>query len=292
MKSEIDLVYILGNGSKWYDNEIRFSLRSAERYFKYRHIFVIGEKPSWMQGVIYIKAEDSERNKLMNARNKYLVACNDERVSEDFVLMNDDFFFLREVETIENYSRGTLQEMIEKHPTKGGYYYESLQKTRDRLKQIGIENPIDFEVHAPIIFNKKKLIEIIKFVGEEPYSLRSCYGNITGMEPKKVMDYKAASMAEFSYQTKDEREFLSTSDGLVHHDEFKMWIERKFKNPSKFENDEKINFNNITEIKSRYFATKTFKIKDKTYNPGEIIDNRTMEELRAIETMREYWTFK
>ncbi len=51
---KIDLVYILGKGSKWSDNEIRFSLRSIEKYFDYRKIFIIGEKPeSLLESRIY-----------------------------------------------------------------------------------------------------------------------------------------------------------------------------------------------------------------------------------------------
>ena len=39
--SKIDVVYVLGTGSKWHNNEIRFSLRALEKNLRdYRHIYV------------------------------------------------------------------------------------------------------------------------------------------------------------------------------------------------------------------------------------------------------------
>jgi len=291
---KIDLVYILGKGSRWSDNEIRYSLRSVEKYFKCGNVFVIGERPEWMTGVIHIKAEDKNSNKLLNALEKYRIACTDKRISRKFILMNDDFFFLREVDKIENYSRGTIQKMIEKHPTQNGYYFKSLVDTKNKLFGLGFEDPIDFEIHAPMIFDKEDLMTVMGVIGtDKAYSLRSCYGNMMHLEPKKVIDYKAANLAEFAFQLARDREFLSTNDGMVAESEFRFWIERKYRNISKFEMDEGKG-SGILPGRSmalmEYHAVQVFSYNNKKFNPGDIIDKQTMASLKDEPRMRNLWT--
>ena len=300
MENNIDIVYILGDGSRWNNNEIRYSLRSLEKNFEHRKVFIIGEKPEWITNVIHIPIIDGKSNengiKLLNAKRKYLTAATDMRISKDFVLMNDDFFFLEKMENISNYSRGTLSEMIKRHPTKGGYYYRSLMDTRHRLSTMGIEEPIDFEVHAPIIFNKEKLSEVIGMIGQDKtYSFRSCYGNLMRLESETIMDFKAANLLEFTIQTRKDREFLSINDALVACKEFREWIQIKFPKPSKYELD----LGNGTKVAPgrpmgalKYIATKGFTYGQRTFSQGSIIDGNTMTQIKNTPKMRDMWELK
>lgn len=293
---KIDLVYILGQGSHWHNNEIRYSLRSVEKYFKYRKIFVIGEKPEWLTGVTHIPETDTNDNKLMNARAKYLIAANDSRISKDFILMNDDFFFLKEIKTIPYYSRGTIDEMIKRHPTKRGYYYSSLVDTKNKLSAMGIEKVKDYEVHCPIILNKEKLITAASMAGNtKPYLLRTIYGNLNNEKAKKVMDFKASNLAEFAHQTIKERELLSINDALVAAEEFRVWLYRKFINKSSFELDD----GNGSKIlpgrcmaSLKHYAIKPFDYGKKYYNPGDIIQKKEMDEIKNIPKLKEMWRLK
>jgi hypothetical protein len=300
MENEMDVVYILGDGSRWYNNEIRYSLRSLQANFKYRNVYIIGECPSWIHGVIHIPVKDSKSNaegvKLYNARHKYSTACNEPGISENFVLMNDDFFFLKEVEEIKNYSRGKLGDMMEKHPTKNGYYYKSLADTRNRIRRFGVKDPIDFEVHAPIIFNKEKLAQTIDKIGNDrAYSFRSCYGNMWKIEPEMVMDFKAASLPEFIYQTNKDREFLSTNDSLVSIQEFRLWIQRKFPKPSKYEKDLGKGSGELPGRpmgEQKYYATRRFTYNRKTFSDGDLVDHETIQLLKRVPEMRGVWILK
>lgn len=236
--NEIDIVYILGTGSSWQDREIRYSLRSVEKYVANPRIFIIGQCPRWLTGINHIEAEDTDKNKIINARNKYLRAASCPDISDNFILMNDDFFILKEITEWPYYSRGTFHKMIRRHPTKGGYYFKSLRDTKNRLIELGIKEPVDFEVHCPMMFEKKMLLNVMENVGiNNAYSLRSCYGNLVEITYDEVMDFKANNLAEFAHQVKMDREFLSISDGLVMHKEFTDWIQRKFPKPSKWEAD-------------------------------------------------------
>ena len=143
-QEKLDLVYILGDGSDWDNNEIRYSLRSAEQNFAHRKVFIVGECPSWLQNVIYIRFPDSHQIKTANGVAKVLRAARDQRLSERFVLMNDDFFFLKKQRAVPYYYRGKTSEFIDKHKTKGGYYYQTLQNTEQFLIKKEIKNPKDY----------------------------------------------------------------------------------------------------------------------------------------------------
>ena len=67
MQKQIDVVYVLGTGSNWDNNEIRFSLRSLAKNLKgMGRVFVVGERPAFLQNVIHIPAKD-EFNPNVNA---------------------------------------------------------------------------------------------------------------------------------------------------------------------------------------------------------------------------------
>ncbi len=293
----IDLVYILGTGSRWHDNEIRYSIRSVEKYLpEHGKIFVVGEYPEWMSGAIHIEAKDSETNKLLNARNKYIAAASDPRVSKDFVLMNDDFFMTDEITEWKTYSRGKLKDMIKKHPTQNGYYFRSLQDTQKRLDGMGISDPIDYEVHCPMIFNKEKLLSVIGMIGKDKaYSIRTCYGNLMNIEAKKVIDFKAGTIAEFAYQTVRSNKYLSINDGLVADENFRNWVERKYPKMSIYEIDgskgaKVMPGRSMKAIK--YYAKKRFSYGMRTYQKGEIISPDDIQQLKKTKRLKDVWELK
>jgi len=290
---KIDLVYILGTGSRWNDNEIRYSLRSVQNYFPaVGKVFIIGECPEWATNVIHIKVPDKYDNKLLNARAKYLAAATNPQISKNFVLMNDDFFILREIDEIPNFSRGTIEEMMSQHPTKNGYYYRSLWDTHKRLDGMGIKDPIDFEVHAPIIFNKEKLETVIGMIGSEKvFSIRSCYGNLMNLEPTKVIDFKAANIAEFAYQKMRGADYLSINDALICDDDFREWLRTKYRRMSKYEtNEDGLKMRPGRSIgKKRIMTRKAFEYCGKYYNPGDIIPREVWLNIKNNPRMAYVW---
>lgn len=233
----MDLVYILGDGSHWQDQEIKYSLRSAERYFPHGKVFIIGLKPKWLTNVIHIPFADKCNVKTGNGVAKIMRAARDNRISESFVLMNDDFFFLKPHNNLPAYYKGTCRELIESHRTKAGYYYETLTATEELLLAKGIENPKDFTVHFPAVFERSKLLQIKELIGKdiERYSIRTLYGNLMGVEATQTEDFKASSLSTFKDYLSTDRAFLSISDAMVKEHEFITWISNKFNKPSIYE---------------------------------------------------------
>ena len=56
MENRTDVVYPIGQGSSWKNNELRFSLRSIEKYgINVGKLFIVGELPDFLLGedIIY-----------------------------------------------------------------------------------------------------------------------------------------------------------------------------------------------------------------------------------------------
>jgi len=70
----IDVVYPLGSGSAWDNNELRYSLRSLENnLLDLGRVFVVGQRPPWLVEAVHIPMEDTHRhNKDANLIDKVL----------------------------------------------------------------------------------------------------------------------------------------------------------------------------------------------------------------------------
>jgi hypothetical protein len=189
-----------------------------------------------LQNVIHIPFRDYHQVKTANGVTKIMRAAKDGRISEHFVLMNDDFFFLKKQRAVPYCYRGKTSEFIDNHRTKGGYYYQTLINTEKFLIQQGIKNPKDYAVHSPVIYEKSKLRKLRSRQLRGCF-LRSVYCNLMNVRGKKIEDFKANTLDEFKYQLSRNAPILSSSDEIVNERDFLDWISTKFPTPSKYESD-------------------------------------------------------
>lgn len=293
----MDLVYILGSGSRWSDNEIRYSIRSAVKYFKFGKIFVIGERPDWMQNVEWVDAPDDQNTKIGNSINKQILAAKQTGLSKDYILMNDDFFFLKPMEELPVFHRGTTQETINNHKQKRGYYYEAMVRSQQKLEMMGLTGSRDYGVHCPIVMNKENFLSMIAVLGKEAnrYLIRTCYGNIYRIGGEKIYDFKASDISQFNLQIRKNREFLSINDALVAVKEFREWIAKKFPEVSKYENDNGegafVAPGQSIKIRS-YYATQKFLYEGVEFSKGQLLDAETVKKLRKSPKMSYLWELK
>lgn len=179
----MDLVYPLGKGSLWRDLELKYSLRSVEKHLLgFDTIYVIGEKPLFASEQIkHIPFPDKHANAARNIMEKFAHACTIPELSDDFLYMNDDYFFTAAV-PVEFYGnkmpyKGTLEDAIQKNP--GNDYQRHLIATFKALTALNLPT-LNYDGHCPIVMNKAKLSEIIqKYSWNIPYgyTLRSIYCN-------------------------------------------------------------------------------------------------------------------
>lgn len=117
-KLDYDLVFVVGNGSKYNNVELRIALRSVARYVPHRKIFLVGAKPDWVNYdlVTHIPAEDPYKDGLKdrNIWHKVMLAVADERVSERFLFCSDDQFVTK-LSTWKDFAPQWLREFTPEH---------------------------------------------------------------------------------------------------------------------------------------------------------------------------------
>lgn len=226
----MDLVYICREGE---NEELRYSLRSIEKNAPGNRVWLVGYKPSWYNG-LFMSVPDTS-TKFENIRLAMIAICNNPEISEDFVLMNDDFFLIKPITDWKVYNGGLLSNKITRyrqiHPTST--YVILLKKTLRQLKHMGIHNPLDYDIHVPMIFNKTKLLEIA-YLQLKP---RSLYGNIHQIASETITDVKRYAsdnyMNPLSY-IGSEYPFISTEDKSFNIVKEEI-LGDMFQEPSKYE---------------------------------------------------------
>jgi len=164
-----------GFGSRWNDTELRYCLRGIEKYLTgYGDIFIIGKAPAWCRNVIEISAEDDDKTywKERNIYRKILKACGDDRVTEDFLFMNDDHFLLApfEASKFPNYYEGFLGDQMGRIDQYGN--------TVRNTSEIIHEYSLYFDIHVPIVYNKElfeKVFERVDWGRKYGYCIKSVY---------------------------------------------------------------------------------------------------------------------
>lgn len=154
----MDILYILGTGSNWNNNELKFSLRSIEKYAKgYNRIFLSGDvKPDFLNDkIIYNKVCDFSHHPAMNSLQKVLWTVENTDISENFVLNYDDNFLIKDVDISQYpyYCKGQLRYIN----NTGAKYRQSEVDTYNYLVKKELKT-YNYGVHCPIIFNKKEFL--------------------------------------------------------------------------------------------------------------------------------------
>ena len=179
---KMDVVYPLRkNSSSWKNNELRYSLRSLVQYGPgFRNIVIIGDLPAFVENVRHIAHSDPYPNKQSNVIDKLLHLSEGKKISADFILMNDDFFFLQPAQEIQTYTIGDIMGL--RNFRTRSRYGQAIRNTYTWLKKRGL--PLrNYEVHYPFIYNTKKfktLFSEIDYIGT-PVLHRSLYGNYYGL---------------------------------------------------------------------------------------------------------------
>lgn len=224
-----DLCYILGPEKKY--EEFRFSLRSAEKNISFRSLFVVGSKPDWLTNVNYTE-NHPEGCKASRIMQNIKLICENPDVSEKFIFMNDDYFLLRPFD-FKYWHKGTLRDRME--VLKTGDYYRHLLATEMALKKRGFST-LQFDLHYPIIYEKKKLLEVIEMYDwniPDGYTMKSLYCNTLGIDGEYKEDCKAYKNENWSLWTSG-KEMFSTSDTNFNK-ECKNFLLNLYPEPSKFE---------------------------------------------------------
>ena len=238
----MDIVIPLGKQSIWKDNELKIALRSIEKNaIGVKNIVIVGEIPTFLnqEKVIHIPVSDV-KSKTHSIMNKIIAACNDPRVSDDFLFSNDDIIFTvpTEINKIPFYRKGhsLYDSSLSRNHHK---YVKLLGDTSSLLLSMGYDNK-HFDVHIPIIYNKEKFVSAMSKIdwlaSRDGYVIKSCYCNIVGYQGEPCTDVKVnrpSTIEEIKLKWESTSFFSFGDSGLTNT--LKRFLVEKFPSKSIYE---------------------------------------------------------
>lgn len=203
----MDVVYFVKDGI--HNDELRHSIRSVCKNMPYRRIWVFGGCPKNIVPDVRVRVEQEGKTKWDKVHAMFKMAAENKEISDDFILMNDDFFIMKPIDKIEPIHRGLLEDHVKVLGT--GQYRRMLEGVDAELKKRG-KSTYSYELHTPFVYNKKKLL---KLLNDNPNlrCTRTMYGNLYKIGGKRASDVKIfSSTPDFDYENTT---FLSTDDPMV-----------------------------------------------------------------------------
>ena len=146
----MDILYLVGEGySKCNYNELRYSLRSIEKYGKnVDRVYVVGYCPEWLSDEIIKIPLDSQSLKHSGITEKHinfitsiLYVVDNTDIGNEFLISMDDHFYIRETD-FNNYPiyakivGGDTQLDTKKNPPNN--YGKFILKTKELLKSLNL----------------------------------------------------------------------------------------------------------------------------------------------------------
>lgn len=219
----MDCVYICRSGD---NEELRYSIRSVVKNLRYRELWLVGDKPDWYDGN-FIPVKDIG-NKFKNISNCLKVISQTPEISNNFTLMNDDFYILKKMKQVPIYHGGFLTDKVVSYAEYNGnnIYTRIISDTVNKLKRMDFHNPLDYDIHTPMIMNKNKLNNILGIT----LAPRSMYGNVYEIGGDKINDVKVYLNYD---NVSNKTEFLSSEDNSFYL--MKEKLEKLFPDPSLYE---------------------------------------------------------
>lgn len=176
----MDVLYVVGKGSKHDNDELRWSLRSIEKFGKnLGRVIVAGEPPEWLSGeVIKVGIEDICKQKQKNIMNCVLSVIESGIVQGEFLYSSDDHFMTFDMD-FDNYpyyikrELPTMEKVVNVHDEKKEKfkpYWFSLSETRNVLKRNGY-GTIDFSQHCNTHMHTDDYEEVVRLCEQKPEAI-------------------------------------------------------------------------------------------------------------------------
>ena len=235
--SKMDIVYIVREGE--HNEELRHSLRSVAENVPHRNIVIAGFIPSWVKNVTAIPVKNTAP-KYEQAELNWQAVCDDPRVSDDFVLFNDDFFVLNPIKAIPVLHRGSLDEVLKYYEQLRSDYYHDMLRTKEVLQTFGYDGELySYALHIPMVMNKEKrtyvknlYLERYPYLQKKPIQMRTLYGNfyhLGGIEADDVKVYRG------DMKFNRDQTFLSTDDYTFATGDVGKFLVGRFNKKCKYE---------------------------------------------------------
>lgn len=222
-----DVVYRVKQGEN--NPELLYSLRSLAN-FPHRRVWMVGHKPAWVKNVHHIEGNRHGRQKWANGWNNIELACGHPEISDPFVLVDDDMYFLEKTKTIPMLHRDSLRAQVDRTPPSG--WKTTLASALTWLEGQGIMDPSSYEVHIPYVVHKAQMMEVFSKARDHswpnPPQWRTIDANYWKRGGVESADVKVAGPGFTDFG-----QLLSTTDSTFKH--VRRELESRFPRKSRYE---------------------------------------------------------
>lgn len=224
------------------NSELRWSLRTVAAHLPHRRVWVVGERPSWVDDVSHIP-DGTDGSKYRSTTRRLIAAAEHPDVSDPFWYFNDDHFLLQDhPDGIVPYHRGPMADRLRdvRRHTPNAPWSQGLSRTLSLLRTVwAVESPLSFETHTPLRIHKESFLRAVTDPRTEAIRVlhkRSLHGNT---EPALT---DAAVLMEGDVKLDSPRSRLDPAWGLTSTTDV-AWekhpaaalIRRRYPHPSRYE---------------------------------------------------------
>ena len=249
----LKILYIVGTGSKYSDIELRWSLRSVEKFAQCDvQPVVVGSVPDWFKGDA-LPCPDKFERKEKNLNHKIMTAIRGGLVQGEFQISADDHFWLKPIDFEEMpvyFREGLLPKLAAKSDNN---YAKALVGTGKTLAKIGYPS-WNTACHRNAWANADMIDEVQRLIdfANRNQNLAGLYGMVAWATwpnvllshdcdngakihvLEKVVDLKYRAFSDFNKFIED-ADVFSINDSAFGSNEFISFMQENFKNPSRWE---------------------------------------------------------
>lgn len=192
----MDIVYVTREGE---NPELRYSLRSLVNV-PHSEVWIFGGRPPGLNYEMVLHEPRTQKvSPYQSTRDHIKAACTHPRVSDPFMLWNDDFYAMMPVVNMASLHRGSMSALLARHPKFGTAWWKGLRETLVVLERMGMEDPISYDVHVPMVVHKRQMLDalqVAKRVRADAIHLRSIYGNLASLGGVEIADPKMLNRSD------------------------------------------------------------------------------------------------
>ncbi len=233
----MDAVYLFGGTDD--GAQLRHSLRTVANLRQVDRVAVAGIGPSWLSGeVLRVPPDNHGPGKHADTWANLRAACLDRRLSDEIVLMNDDFFALTPVDAIPVWHAGVLSARA----PRSTHQDKRRDATLRALDQLA-GGRLSYELHVPMVMHRRLMADLMRKVEElypprrghfdPPVWKRTLYGNVA--HPGIGDLHADVKLRDFTTVPAAGDLFVSTSDYTWRRGAVGRWLRERFDRPSRFE---------------------------------------------------------
>lgn len=217
--------------------ELRYALRSWCSNLPHARVWLIGHRPHWVSGEVgHIPTDQTGLTKWQATTLAVRAACEHPEVSERWLLMNDDFFTVQPLpDGMPVLHRGPLREVESRRLNRGGRdeYGAGLTAARERLEELGYDEPLCYEHHSPLPVEKAGMLRALEVGAGLDIAKRSVYGAVAGLGGTFAEDVKIAWRRPQGYGPQSV--FVSTMPDAFTNGYVGKFIRDRFDEPCRYE---------------------------------------------------------